>query len=87
MRLVCDAPLPEPLEALELKHIPKEPLEEFLADQGFKTLLARLHGGRGGAQQTGATVRNDVMAAMDRKPAAPPAAGERSRSTARNTRR
>jgi DNA polymerase-1 len=69
VRLVCDAPLPEPLEALALKNIPKEPLEEFLADQGFKTLLARLHGGGGGAQQTGATVRNDVMAAIDRTPA------------------
>ena len=72
VRLVCDAPLPEPLDALELKNIPKEPLEEFLADQGFKTLLARLHGGGGGAQQTGATVRNDVMTAIDRKPAAAP---------------
>ena len=65
VRLVCDAPLPEPLDALELKRIPKEPLEAFLADQGFKTLLARLHGS--GAQQTGATVRNDVMAAMEPK--------------------
>src|SRR5256885_1499262 len=55
VRLVCDAPLPEPLEALELKGIPKEPLKEFLADQGFKSLLNRLHGGGGGAQQTGAT--------------------------------
>ncbi|MFL6847859.1 MAG: DNA polymerase I [Sphingomicrobium sp.] len=72
VRLVCDAPLPEPLEALELKRIPKEPLEEFLADQGFKTLLARLHGGTSGAAQTGATVRNDVMAALDRKPATAP---------------
>jgi DNA polymerase-1 len=69
VRLVCDAPLPEPLEALQLKNIPKEPLEQFLADQGFKSLLNRLHGG--GAQQTGATVRNDVMAAMEvKKPAA-----------------
>jgi DNA polymerase-1 len=70
VELVCDANLPEPLEALEMKHIPKEPLAEFLADQGFKTLHARLMGGGGGATQTGATVRNDVMAAMDRKPAA-----------------
>src|SRR6266550_3905756 len=35
VRLVCDSPLPEPLEDLALKGIPKEPLEEFLADQGF----------------------------------------------------
>src|SRR5947207_4089262 len=69
VRLVCDSPLPEPLDALTLKGIPKGPLEEFLADQGFKSLLTRLHGG--GAQQTGATVRNDVMAAMEaKKPAA-----------------
>ena len=76
VRLVCDAPLPEPLEALELKNIPKEPLAEFLIDQGFKTLHARLMGGTGGAQQTGATVRNDVMAALDKKPAAVPAEPE-----------
>src|SRR3954453_7787147 len=45
VRLVCDARLPEPLEGLALKGIPKEPLEEFLADQGFKSLLTRLNGG------------------------------------------
>src|SRR4051794_3173285 len=68
VRLVCDAPLPEPLEALELKRIPPEPLKEFLEEQGFKSLLNRMIGG--GAQQTGATVRNDVMAAMEpKKPA------------------
>jgi DNA polymerase-1 len=77
VRLVCDANLPEPLEALELKNIPKEPLAEFLADQGFKTLHARLMGGTGGATQTGATVRNDVMAALDRKPAVAPAEPEK----------
>ncbi|HEX3676972.1 MAG TPA: 5'-3' exonuclease H3TH domain-containing protein, partial [Sphingomicrobium sp.] len=65
VRLVCDANLPEPLEGLELKRIPKEPLEHFLADQGFKSLLNRLHGA--GAQQSGAAVRNDVMAAMEPK--------------------
>src|SRR5918997_844473 len=53
VRLVCDSPLPEPLDALQLKNIPEEPLREFLEDQGFKTLLARMVGG--GAQQTGAT--------------------------------
>jgi len=74
VRLVCDSALPEPLEALELKNIPKEPLAEFLADQGFKTLHARLMGGT--PTQTGATVRNDVMAALDRKPATPSAEPE-----------
>ncbi|MDP8995220.1 MAG: DNA polymerase I, partial [Pseudomonadota bacterium] len=44
VRLVCDAPLPEPLEALEMKGIPKEPLRAFLEDQGFRSLLARLEG-------------------------------------------
>src|SRR5215208_8329649 len=69
VRLVCDSPLPEPLEALELKNIPPEPLRAFLEEQGFKSLLTRMTGG--GAQQIGATVRNDVMAAMEpKKPAA-----------------
>jgi len=42
VRLVCDAPLPEPLEDLEMKGIPHGPLREFLEEQGFKSLLARL---------------------------------------------
>ena len=42
VRLICDAPLPEPLEALAIQGIPKEPLQEFLEEQGFRTLLARL---------------------------------------------
>ncbi|MCH8616906.1 DNA polymerase I [Sphingomonas sp. SM33] len=67
VRLVCDAPLPEPLDELILKGIPPEPLKEFLEDQGFKTLLNRMVGG--GPTNTGATVRNDVMAALDRRPA------------------
>jgi DNA polymerase I len=81
VRLVCDASLPEPLESLVLKGIPKEPLEEFLADQGFKSLLNRLHGA--GAQQSGATVRNDVMAAMEprRTPPSEPETIEIDRST------
>src|SRR5215203_4593374 len=45
VRLVCDSPLPEPLEDLTLKGIPAEPLREFLAEQGFKSLLNRLDGG------------------------------------------
>src|ERR671921_958213 len=49
VRLVCDAPLPEPLEDLALTGIPKEPLKEFLEEQGFKSLLNRMIGGGGGA--------------------------------------
>ena len=64
VRLVCDAPLPEPLEGLALKGIPTEPLAAFLEDQGFKTMLARLQGG--GASSGGARPV-DVMAS---KPAA-----------------
>src|SRR5215212_12000346 len=72
VRLVCEAPLPEPLEDLALKGIPKEPLEEFLLDQGFKTLLARLHAGgpSQGRSSSGGGI-NDVMASLDRKPAGP----------------
>ncbi len=44
VRLVCEMNLPEPLEALELKNIPEEPLREFLTEQGFKTLLNRMVG-------------------------------------------
>ena len=44
VRLVCDSPLPEPLDKLEMKGIPDGPLREFLEDQGFKSLLARLNG-------------------------------------------
>ncbi len=68
VRLVCDAPLPEPLDGLSLKGIPTAPLKEFLEEQGFKSLLNRLMGGA--PQQKGATVRNDVMAAMEPQRAA-----------------
>src|SRR3954451_24830625 len=42
--LVGDAPLPEPLDALEMKGIPDGPLREFLEEQGFRSLLNRLNG-------------------------------------------
>ena len=72
VRLVCDAPLPEPLESLALKNIPPAPLQAFLEDQGFKSLLNRLLTGGGATPQKGAAVINDVMTALDRKtPAAP----------------
>ena len=70
VRLVCDSPLPEPLESLTLKGIPPEPLKAFLEDQGFKSLLNRV--GRGGASGGGARPI-DVMAS---KPA-PIATAER----------
>jgi DNA polymerase-1 len=72
VRLVCDSPLPEPLEDLALKGIPKEPLEEFLADQGFKSLLARLNGGgpAQGRSSSGGGI-NDVMASLEPKSAGP----------------
>ncbi|WP_118858069.1 DNA polymerase I [Sphingomonas mesophila] len=56
VRLVCDAPLPQPIEELKLTGIPPEPLREFLEDQGFKSLLNRLTGGgasSGGARPVG----------------------------------
>jgi len=57
VRLVCDSTLPEPLEALALTGIPKEPLREFLEEQGFKTLLNRMVGdGVGGGGNTGPKV-------------------------------
>jgi DNA polymerase-1 len=49
VRLVCDAPLPEPLDALAIKGIPEEPLREFLEHHGFRTLLARLRRAAAGA--------------------------------------
>src|SRR5690348_5276276 len=67
VRLVCDANLPEPLEGLAMKGIPPEPLQAFLEEQGFKSLLNRLLTGTGGVQQKGAAVINDVMTATDVK--------------------
>src|SRR4051795_8294188 len=75
VRLVCDSPLPEPLESLELKGIPMEPLQEFLADQGFKTLLNRLITAGSATAPTGRSSSgggiNDVMTAMEPKSAGP----------------
>jgi DNA polymerase-1 len=42
VELICDSPLPEPLDTLQIKGIPEAPLREFLEDHGFKSLLARL---------------------------------------------
>ena len=69
VRLVCDAPLPEPLEDLVLTGIPPEPLKEFLEDQGFKSLLNRVGGG--GASSGGARPI-DVMASKPTASASTP---------------
>ena len=53
VELICDSPLPEPLEDLALKGIPPEPLKEFLEDMGFKSLLNRV-GGRRRVERRGA---------------------------------
>src|SRR3954454_10793679 len=47
VRLVCDAKLPEPIEARHLKGSPQEPLREFLEDMVFKSLINRLDGTAG----------------------------------------
>ena len=39
VRLVCDSPLPEPLDELAMKGIPDAPLREFLEEHGFRSLL------------------------------------------------
>ncbi|MFL6735244.1 MAG: DNA polymerase I [Sphingomicrobium sp.] len=73
VRLVCEAPLPEPLEDLALKGIPPEPLREFLEDQGFKTLLNRMVGGGSalqGRSSSGGGI-NDVVASLS-TPKPPP---------------
>jgi DNA polymerase-1 len=64
VQLVCDSPLPEPLEDLVLKGIPPEPLREFLEEQGFKSLLNRVGGSgpSGGGASSGGARPIDVMA-------------------------
>ncbi|MEO6256751.1 MAG: 5'-3' exonuclease H3TH domain-containing protein, partial [Sphingomicrobium sp.] len=77
VRLVCDSPLPEPLEDLALTGIPPQPLKEFLEEQGFKTLLARMVGGRGGlgGSSSGGGI-NDVMASASMPQPKPPTPAE-----------
>ncbi|MGZ2412363.1 DNA polymerase I [Sphingomonas sp. F9_3S_D5_B_2] len=75
VRLVCDAKLPQPLEELALQGIPPGPLGEFLAEQGFKTLLTRLEGGGSvpqGRTSSGGGI-NATMTSLDLKPNAPAA--------------
>ncbi|MGS1016195.1 DNA polymerase I [Allosphingosinicella humi] len=44
VRLVCDSPLPDPLDSLAMQGIPDAPLRAFLEEHGFRSLLARLNG-------------------------------------------
>lgn len=63
--------LPEPLDDLTLKGIPKEPLQEFLSHHGFKTLLNRL-----GAPAAAAPAAATATASATAAPAAPAPAEE-----------
>jgi len=60
--------LPEPLEELTLKGIPREPLQAFLEHHGFKTLLGRL-----GAPAAAVAVAAAAAAATDEAAPPPPA--------------
>ena len=63
--------LPEPLDDLTLKGIPKEPLQEFLSHHGFKTLLNRL-----GAPAAAAPAAAAATASVTAAPATPAPAEE-----------
>jgi DNA polymerase-1 len=63
--------LPEPLDDLTLKGIPKEPLQAFLSHHGFKTLLNRL-----GAPVAAAPVAATATASTTTAPTAPAPAEE-----------
>ncbi len=65
VELICDSPLPEPLEGLAMKGIPEEPLRDFLDHHGFRSLLARL-----GAQSQ-ATAAPTAAETTTRRDAAP----------------
>ena len=49
VRLVCDRPLPDPLDSLALKGIPPEPLTAFLNEMGFRSLLMKVGGAEASA--------------------------------------
>jgi DNA polymerase I len=63
VELICDSPLPEPLDALAMKGIPEEPLREFLEHHGFRSLLARL-----GVQSQGAPAQAATQAEVRPEP-------------------
>ena len=65
--LRCDAPLPEPLDELELKGIPDAPLRAFLEHHGFKSLLTKLDG-VGGSSPADAPVPTPAAVPMEEDP-------------------
>jgi DNA polymerase-1 len=67
VELICDSPLPEPLEELAIKGIPEEPLREFLDHHGFRSLLARL-----GAQSQAASAPTATETTTQREVAPEP---------------
>jgi DNA polymerase-1 len=67
VELVCDAPLPEPIDGLAMKGIPDAPLREFLEYHGFKTLLGRLNG-KSGAAATATTEPTHVPTQEEVRP-------------------
>ena len=68
VRLVCDAPLPEPLDDLAMKGIPDAPLRDFLEHHGFKSLLARLDGKSGAAAGRSTSPTNTAPAQAEVRP-------------------
>lgn len=69
-----DAALPEPLEELLLKEIPEPPLRAFLEHHGFTSLLKKLGGESGRAdQQTMKLINAEARTALPAKPAEPEA--------------
>jgi DNA polymerase-1 len=66
--LRCDAPLPEPLDELELKGIPDAPLRAFLDHHGFKSLLTKLDGAGGAASPADASVPAPAAVPMEEDP-------------------
>ena len=68
--LHCEMELPQSLDSLKLDGIPPEPLRDFLEDQGFKTLLARITGVApsavaGTVAPTGSSVSERIEARTD----------------------
>ncbi|MDB5689457.1 MAG: polymerase [Sphingomonas bacterium] len=60
VRLACDRPLPEPIEGLQLKGIPPEPLRAFLDAQGFRSLMMKVGAGDAAAAPVAAVAEDQV---------------------------